>query len=437
MRADRLKQEQTVIRSYLLAGGLTLVILVGGFGGWAALASINGAIIGMGSVVQMGKNKEIQHAEGGIVQKLHVNEGDLVKAGDLLVTLDGTRVRAERDVVRKRLFELEVKRQRLFAERDQKDAFVVAEALKNKAGADESLSAVISVQKKLFNAGIMRRKNKRAQLTERIGHLGQEINGLQVQAGAAARKKEILAKEIGDLNELREKQLVSKQRLNILRRESADVESELGRLQVAIAKAKGQITEARLQTIEISETFRDEALKSLESVEGAILELQEKLIAAEDRLARLEIRSPLSGYVHELKLHTLGGVVSPGETVMQIVPDSKNLVIEARLRPDDIDQVTVGSPATLRFTAFNQRTTPLIDGQVIFISPDKNKDKLTGEVYFTARVGIDPGELAKLGSNNITAGMPAEVMMRTSARTALSFLIKPLGDQINRAFRED
>ena len=418
-------------------GFVTVVLLVGVMGGWAALASIEGAVIVGGAIVQEGKNKSVQHDENGVVEKIHVTEGQLVQSGQLLVTLDGTRIHAEREVLRKRLFEMHLKQQRLMATRDGKLDFSLPASLALESGARKELRSLVDVQLNLFRTVSKRQKNREKQLEERIGYLQQEINSMKAQISSENREISILRKESKGLKSLKRRGLVGQQRYNRIRREQTESDGEISRLQAAIAKIKGQMAEARLQIIESRENLRNETLKELELAEGNIIDLEEKLITANHRLKRLQIKSPNTGYVHELQLRTVGGVIRAGDIIMNIVLQSKRLIVEAKVPPRDIDQVKIGSNGTIRFSAFNQRTTPTVKGVVTFISPDQSLEERTREIYFTTRLAIDPAEAEKLKNLKLIPGMPAEIMIKTNARTVISFLTKPLSDQINRAFREE
>ena len=437
MSTDAIRYEKKRLGYILFTGFFALFLLIGVLGGWAVLASIEGAVVATGSVVQEGKNKSIQHNENGIVEKVHVVEGELVSSGTLLVTLDAATIVSEREILRKRLFEMKLKQKRLMATRDSARKFEIPAALALENGVKNELRTLVDVQLKLFRATANRQKNKENQLNERIGHLQKEIKNMNAQILAEKREQRILNKEIKGLNSLKKKGLVGQQRYNRIRRDKTTSDSEISRLQAAISKINGQVAEARLQKIESREALRSEALKELEKVEGAIIELEEKVAAADHRLQRLLIKSPQNGYVHELQLHTAGGTIRAGDTIMQIVPTSKHLIVETKINPRDIDQIKIGASGMVRFSAFNQRTTPTLKAIITFISPDQSFNERTGEVYFISRLAIDAGDIDRLNGQKLLPGMPAEVMIHTTPRTVISFLTKPFSDQINRAFREE
>ena len=339
MSTSKILHETKVMRRFLALGLFLVVSLVVGLGGWAAMASIEGAVLASGEIVQEGKNKLVQHDETGVIKTVHVLEGQLVHSGDLLISLDGTAIFAEREVLRKRIFEQVVKRKRLRTMRDGKKRFVLSKEFLKKNDRQVDLQQIITVQRNLFSNIQKQQQNKRLQLNERIGHLKKEIKGLDIQVASQRKEARLLDREINILRKLKRKRLTAPARYNQLLRDRTGTDAEVGRLQAAIARTKGQIIEANLQLIETTESFRRDALKELEQSEGIVLELKEKYLAANHRLKALEIKSPYTGYVHELKAHTLRGVVGAGEVLMQIVPKSKLLTVEARVQPRDIDQV--------------------------------------------------------------------------------------------------
>lgn len=437
MSIDERKQLDRSIRRQLRWGAIVFIALIGGIGGWSATASISGAVIAPGTVIVKSSKKRVQHAEGGIVREIKVREGDVVRRRQVLFRLDDTKVKAELDIARNRLFEALVKRNRLLAEREQLTEFAITTDIKALAGSSEKLQAVESVQRNLIMTRKEMRTNQKAQLVERIAQFEQEIEGLKKQRDAKNEESSILSSEIVNLTSLHDQGLSPVARLNALRRAKSDVDYELGQILARIGQAGGKISEARLKILETDERYRNNTLTQLEEIESKLLELKERNLALEDRLFRLEILSPRPGQVHELQIHTVGAVIAPGEVLAHIVPKADDLVIEARVRLIDVDNVRVGQEADVRFTSFNFRTTPSIKARVVSLSPDQIVEERTGEAYFKARIALDASDRTKLGSNVIVAGMPAEVMITTQPRTVLNYLVQPLTDQINRAFREE
>ncbi|MPZ35433.1 MAG: HlyD family type I secretion periplasmic adaptor subunit [Rhodospirillales bacterium] len=423
------------LRRHVLAGATAVALLVGGVGGWAATSELSGAVIASGLLVVDSNVKKVQHPSGGVIGELRVRDGDRVKAGDLLVRLDETLTRASLAIVVKTLTELLTRQGRLEAERDGSEAITFAEELTGRAG-NPDVARVITGEKKLFELRKTARRGQEAQLRERIVQLREEIVGLTGQADAKKHEIELIRRELEGVRELWDKKLVPISRLTALEREAARLEGERGRLIAAIAQTKGKITETELQIIQIDQNLRSEVARELREIQAKMAESVEQKVAAEDQLKRTEIRAPQAGIVHQMSVHTIGGVIKAGEPIMLIVPESDELVVEARIPPQSIDQLGLGQSATLRFAAFNQRTTPELEGSVIHIAADLIRDQESGEGYYVARIGIPPAEIARLERLKLLAGMPVEVFIQTDARTVLSYLVKPLHDQITKAFRE-
>jgi HlyD family secretion protein len=278
---------------------------------------------------------------------------------------------------------------------------------------------------------------QKSQLKERIGQLKHEIDGLISQTRAKDQEILLMREELLRVEAMRKRDLIPVQRLLSTQRDLTRLEGERGVLTAQIAKAHGGISETELQMFGLDQTTQSEANKELREIEARIAELSERLTAADDLLRRIELRAPKSGIVHELNVHTVGGVIGPGETVMSIVPENDEFVVEVKIAPHDIDQVAIGQPVTLRFSAYNQATTPELKGFVAQRAVEITKDRHSGNAYYLARVGIDDRERATAAKLRLVAGMPVEGFIETSERTALSFLMKPVTDQFNRAFREN
>jgi HlyD family secretion protein len=408
-----------------------------GIGGWAATTQLSGAVIGQGVVVVDSSVKKVQHATGGIVRDLRVREGDRVNAGDVLIRLDETQTLANATIVSKSVDELLARQARLEVERDGADEIVFPEALLDRTkDSNSEAGRAIAAERTLFDLRRQARSGQKAQLKEKRSQLQEEIKGYLGQAEAKQREVDLIHKELEGVRSLWQKNLVPITRLISLERDTARLEGERSQLAGMIAQAKGKIAEIELQIIQIDQDLRTEVGKDLIETRSKLSELAERKIAAVDQLNRVDIRAPQSGRVHELAVHTVGGVVAPAEQIMLIVPDADALAIEVRMAPRDIDQVYVGQTATMRFAAFNQKTTPEIDGEVSVVSANITQDQRTSASYYTVRVLLKPEELAKLGSARLVPGMPVEVFIKTQGRTALSYLVKPLRDQAERAFKE-
>jgi HlyD family secretion protein len=423
------------VKTYLACGLAVVFFIVGGIGVWAATTNIAGAVVGPGLIVVESNVKKVQHPTGGVVGEILVKNGSTVAAGDLLLRLDETLTRTNEQVIAKQLDQLLMREARLKAERDGADQIKVPDDLARRA-AHPDVTEIIGGERSLFASRREAKQGQLAQLNERAGQLIKEAEGVSAQIQAKSREIKLIADELEGLASLEAKQLVTTTKVASLKREKARLEGELGQYEASLAQASGRKTEVTLQMARLDQDMRTEVVNDLREAQTKIAELSERKIAAEDQLRRVEIRAPQSGMVHQLNAFTIGGVIEPGEQIMLIVPQNDRLFVESRISPRDIDQVRPGMDARLRFSAFNQQTTPQIGGHVVSISPDLTRDPTTGETFFTARISIPEVELAKLGPNKLQPGIPVEVHITTQERTALSYLVKPMADQINRAFRE-
>ena len=425
------------IQRYMIAGMVIVGFVTFGIGGWAATSELTGAVIGQGVLVVDSSVKKVQHPTGGVVGELRVREGDKVLAGDILLRLDETQTLANATIVSKSFDELVARQARLEAERDNADQITFPKLLLERTRDPASEAArAIAAERSLFDLRRQARGGQKAQLKERSAQLQEEIKGYLGQAEAKQREVDFIHQELEGVRTLWEKKLVPMNRLTALERDTARLEGERSQLSGMTAQAKGKIAEIELQIIQIDQDLRTEVGKDLIETRSKISELAERKTAAVDQLYRIDIRAPQSGRVHQLTVHTVGGVISPGEQIMLIVPDADALAVEVKIAPRDIDQVYVGQAASMRFAAFDQKTTPEIEGEVSLVSADLMQDQRTGTSYYTARVLLRPEELARLGNAKLLPGMPVDVFIKTPGRTALSYLIKPLRDQAERAFKE-
>ncbi|MGA9457566.1 MAG: HlyD family type I secretion periplasmic adaptor subunit, partial [Pseudolabrys sp.] len=379
--------------------------------------------------------KKVQHPTGGVVGKLNVQDGDRVKAGDILVQLDDTVTRANLAIVTKGLDELAARKARLEAERDGAESVTFPRMLLAHAE-DAPVAIAIANERKLFELRRTARLGQKAQLRQRITQLQDEISGQTAQQEAKAREITLIGKELEGVRELWKNNLVQITRLTALERDAARLEGERAQLIAAVAQTKGKISETELQIIQIDSDLSSEVAKDMREVDAKYGEFVERKVAAEDQLKRIDIRAPQDGVVLESKVHTVGGVISAGDAIMLIVPESDNLQVEAKINPRDIDQIQVGQPAMLRFSAFNLRTTPEINGTITRIAADATADQRTGQTYYNTRIAMTKGEIARLGEVKLIPGMPVEAFVQTGERSVMSYLIKPLQDQFMRAFRE-
>ena len=426
---------QRSIQRHLVAGIIVVAILAGGVGGWASTTQFAGALIAEGSVVVDSHVKKVQHPTGGVIGKLNVQDGDRVKAGDVLVQLDDTVLRANLAIVTKGLDELAARKARLEAERDGTESITFPAELLARAS-DPSVANAVANERKLFELRRSARLGQKAQLQQRIVQLKEEIHGLDAQQEAKTREIDLIHKELEGVRTLWQKNLVDIARLTALERDAARIEGGRAQLIASVAQTKGKVTETELQIIQIDQDLSSEVAKDMREVDAKSGEFVERKVTAEDQLKRIDIRAPQDGIVLESKVHTVGGVIAAGDAIMLIVPGADNLMVEAKVNPRDIDQVQIGQTATLRFTAFNLRTTPEVKGAVAQIAADTTTDQRTGQSYYVTRIAMSKNEIARLGDVKLIPGMPVEAFVQTGERTVISYLTKPLRDQFVRAFRE-
>jgi HlyD family secretion protein len=426
---------QKSIRRHLFISVIVIVLLVGGIGGWAATSEFAGAVIAQGTLVVDTNSKKVQHPTGGVVAELNVRDGDQVKLGDVVIKLDDTQTRANLQIVAKGLDELMARRAREEAELEgQEQVTFPADLLQRKD--DQEVARLVGGEAKLFETRRKTREGLKAQLGERVLQSDEEIRGLTAQVASKEKQIEWIQQELEGVRDLWAKKLVQFNRVTSLEREQARLEGERGQLIASIAQAKGKISETRIQILQIDQDMRTEVGKDLAEIRAKSAELIEKRVAAEDQLKRIDIRAPQNGMVHQLDVHTVGGVVSAGQQIMLIVPAADKLIVEAKVQPQDIDQVRIGQAAVMRFSNFNSRTTPEVNGEVSVVSADVTQDQRTGISYYTVRIAVSPAELARLGEHKLQPGMPVEVFIQTTVRTVVSYFVRPFQDQIAKAFRE-
>jgi HlyD family secretion protein len=445
MNADRVKRLVTgggtlqgarrSIRVHLIVGLAMVVLVAVGLGGWASMQEISGALIAPGQIVVESNVKKVQHPTGGVVGELRAHDGDIVKAGDVVVRLDDTVTKANLAIVTKNLDAAMARAARLEAEQRGLDKIKFPPPLTNRAS-DPDVAAIIASEAKLFDVRVNGRTGQKAQLRERITQLNEEIAGLTAQETAKLQEIDLVQKELTGVKQLYDQHLVQLSRLTTLQRDAARLNGERAQYVAARAQAKGKITETELQIIQVDKDSLSEVAKDLRESNDKIGEFVERKVTAEDQLRRVDIRAPQDGMVEQSNVHTVGGVITAGDTVMLIVPQSDDLQVEAKVNPQDIDKLQIGQKTLLRLSAFNQRTTPELSGVVSRVSPDVTTDQRTGQSYYTIRVSMPPEEIARLGEVKLIPGMPAEAFVQTGDRTVISYLMKPLSDQLMRAFRE-
>ena len=430
------ESRRSLNRHVAVVGALSIA-LVCGIGGWAATTELSSAVIGEGVVVVNGDVKKIQHLTGGIVSELLVSENDHVSAGQVLIRLDGTSTRANLSIVESTLAQLYARRARLKAERIGADSFEVQENISDLTSSGTAAQDLLDGERKLFDSRRSALIGMKSQLASRKDQLAEQVKGLVVQINATNDSLGLIEEELEGVDTLYKKGLVTLQRLNQLKRARADLQGNSGQEIAAKAEAEGKAIEIDRQSIQLDEDRRSEIAKDLTDVEAKIAENEERRGAAVDQLRRLYITAPLSGRVHELAVHTVNGVIDPGQTLMLVVPENDDLTVEAKVATRDIDQIHVSQSVDVRFSAFDQRTTPDVSGEITSIAPDIVRDERTGISYYPIRVKPKAESLAKLKSIKLYPGMPAEVFIKIGDRTVISYLTKPLTDQMQHVFREE
>jgi HlyD family secretion protein len=435
MKLALARDSQASIRRHIIAGSVIVAVLAVGLGGWASTAELSGALIAPGTIVVDSNIKKVQHPTGGVVGEVRVHDGDRVKAGDILIQLDETVTQANLAIVTKSLTELYARHARLAAERDDVDSVATPPELTAHAG-DPDVQEALNSERRLFELRRTARLGQKDQLQERIKQLQQQIAGLAAQQEAKAKELSFIDQELGGVRDLWQKNLVQLNRLTSLERDEARVDGERGQLIASAAEAKGRIAEIQLQILNVDQEFASDVAKELREADSKIGEAVERKVTAEDQLKRTDIRAPQDGVVFQSTANTVGGVIAAGDPIMMIVPEADKLSVEVKVEPKDIDQVAIGQPVVLRFSAFNQRTTHELNGSVTRIGADTTNDQRTGLSYYLVRIGIGPGELDRLGPARLTPGMPVETFIQTGERTLVSYLVKPLHDQLMRSMRE-
>ena len=410
----------------LMFGGLVLV---------SGALSISGAVLAPGTVTVEGNYKTIQHFDGGIVSKILVKNGDLVKKGDELVRLEGTMAQANLSIINSRVRDYSIQQARLIAERDRKSAFELPDPVRPFMD-DPQVKEILATQKALFDARRASHQGEQSVLKQRLEQVQAEISGQEKELTSRRRQLQLANKELADVEPLFAKGFANQQRLGGLQREQARLEGDIGRMIADIARSKGAIAEAVLKIAQSEKEYTQSVVDEMRKVQGLLSEADEQRKTTADKLDRIVLRAPDSGRVHALAVHTEGGVVQPGTPLMQIIPDSERLVIEAQVQPQDIDKVRQGLAAGIRFPAFDAKTTPRLSGTVATVSAAELTTN-QGKNYFTARIEIPPSEIKRIAAaHRLVPGMPAEVYIETASRSVFSYFVKPLVDAMTRSFRD-
>ena len=415
-------------RAWIVTGMLTIAMAFGGFGTWAALASLDSAAIAPGVVVVETERKSVQHLEGGLVKDILVRDGDRVEKGDVLIRLEDTHARALYDIVR-------AEESRLVAERDDRNEIAFPRELLARARVPK-VGKAVEGQRHLFTARRNALQGQVAILEQSIAQFREEIEGLESQQTAREQQLSILRGELRGLRKLLAQGNVPRNEVLAYERRIAELSGEKGRFMADVARAEQGIGEARLRIAQLRKSVREEVVAKLREVQERIFALEERLVAAEEVLGRTEIRSPSTGIVMGMRAHTTGGVIAPAQEILQVVPVGDRLIIQAHVDPIDIDDVAVGQQANVRLTAFKLRSTPIIVGTLINLSADRLVEEHSGTPYYLARIEVSKEELAGLGDLALQPGMPVEALIKTGARTALGYMLSPLTENMGLAFRE-
>ncbi len=429
------KKLRRSIQLHLIVSVVAVLAVGGGLGAWASVTQLSGAVIAPGQLIVQSDVKKVQHLTGGIVAELNVQEGSHVNEGDIVLRLDQTQTRANLLILTKSLDELTARKAREEAEQSGAANIDFPPELLARMD-DPDVKRVVTGEQKLFEIRRSGREGQKAQLRERIAQLNDEIKGTNAQTEAKASEIEWINKELDGVRDLWAKNLVQFTRLTTLERDAARIQGERDNLVATVAQLRGKIAETELQILQVDQDMRTEVGKDLADIRAKIAEQAERKVAAQDQLKRVDLRAPQSGTVQQLDVHTVGGVITAGQTVMLVVPDQDKLIVEAKIRPEDIDQIHVGQRAILRFTNFNQRTTPEVDGFVSVVPADVASDQKTNAKYYAVRIEVPDEQMARLGTVKLIAGMPVEAFVRTLPRTVFSYLLRPFHDQLMRAFRD-
>ena len=422
-------------RPYVIAGLAVIVLLLGSLVAWSMTAKIGGAVIASGKLAVESKRKTVEHLDGGIVGALLVRDGDRVGAGQLLLRLDDTLEKANLAVVVNQLDELRARAARLRAELKGEETVVFRTVLMERQD-DPTVAEILQGERALFEARKASRDSRLQILEQRIAGFRDQIKGLEDQQAARERQMALTRQELEVVEKLLKKGLAPLTRALDLKSRLQQLSAQRAEHATEIAQAQNEIGEIRLQMTDDAQGFREEVTGELRDVQARIFSLAERHVAAEARLSRLDIVAPQAGVILDLKVHTIGGVIRAGEPILDIVPEEDELILEALVQPKDIDKVETGLRSKIRLSAFDQQTTPEILGTLTSISADRLEDPREGVPFFIAQIRIDNEEKEKLGDLRLVPGMPAEVFIQTGERLAISYFLKPLVDNLSRAFKD-
>jgi len=436
--SESTKTPDAMARPLLAMGSWIMIILFGFIGGWAAFVPLDTGAVAPGKVVVDSNSKVIQHLEGGIIKEILVKEGQRVKAGDVLVRLDSTNAEARNEQLRGQWLTAKATEARLLAERDAAANVEFPEEITTLEATDEKIAKGLDAQRRLFKTRRENMQGEESVMRQKIRQSDEEINGLRQQVSSAAQQIALLDEEISVVQQLLSKGNAVKPRLLALQRQAAELQGRRGQAQAMISRANQTISEAKIAIVNQHTEFLNSVVNELKDTQLQLSNLDEQMRSSADIVRRIEITAPIAGQVNGLKIFTIGGVIQPGDTLMSIVPIGEKLVVDARIAPTDIDIVRSGLQANVKISVVDSRRLRPLSGEVVTVSADRFEDQQRGESFYIARVEIPQKELeAKLQGFELTAGMPAEVLIVTGERTMLSYLTRPIRESFGRAFRQE
>ncbi len=421
----------------LMVGFVSLGLLVLGVGVWSVATQISGAVIASGQIQVEAKRQVIQHPTGGVVGEINVVEGDLVDAGDVVLRFDDKALKSELAIIESQYFELLARKALFQAERDDRDVLNYDDELSSQAKQDDDIRALMDGQSNFFTARRASSEKQKEQLQEQKEQLGSQVKGVEAQNEANQTQLSLLEEELTDTQSLLDKGFAQASRVLALRREKARIAGQIGNLISELGRLKAAINGINIQLLQLDTERRTTAIENLRDIGYRTLELAERRAAIRETLSRLDVRAPMSGIIYDNKIFALQSVVQAAEPMMYIIPKDLPLVVQAQVDTVHVDQVYVGQDATLNFAAFNQRTTPQIFGRVTKLSADVFTDQVTGANYYQVELVPKQSELAKIENLELLPGMPVEAFLKTDERSAFTYLVKPVTDYFNKAFREE
>lgn len=430
------EQQIYSIRGRVIGGLAISALLVAGVFGWASRAELAGAVVVTGEVAVDRNLRVVQHRDGGIVQEILVSEGDAVREGDVLIRLDNTTAWTERAILHGKIAEYSIRKMRLEAQRELRDSFEMPAGLNELITQSDKIESIFSGEMRIFEGGLASYRSRKEQLELGIEQVRAEIDGLAARLDAKQEEIHLVSAENSRIEELSDRQLTVRNAVFSINRENVRLQGERGDILSALGRARSRISELELDILSMEDKARTDAQKELREIETMLTELTERRLVVETTLARTDIRAPIAGRINDLNVNSIGGVISSAEILATIVPEDANLVFSARVPAVQIEQVEAGRPARLRFSAFEQNATPEIAGIVDYVAAAATRDQGLGTDFYSIKVEVAPEQLALLGGRELRPGMPLEIYITTSERTALSYLLKPFQDQIARAFRE-